>query len=89
MARKVNIIIPTSLSDEFEQFVTRTEGTKYERYAWRTPSLTRYKMTKMDLHHTCISIAYGDDVSSSDKNRAYMLYCIARDLLDPVTIIEP
>ena len=89
MKRKVNIIIPSRLSDEFEQFVTRTEGTKYERISCNTPLLTRYKMTKKDLHCTCISIAYGDDVSSSDKNRAFMLYCIARDLLDPVTIIEP
>lgn len=89
MARKVNIVIPTVLSDEFEQFVTRTEGTKYERYTCNTPLLTRYKMTKKDLHCTCISIAYADDVSCTFSNRAFMLYCIARDLLDPVTIIEP
>ena len=89
MARKVNIIIPSRLSDEFEQFVTRTEGTKYERYTCGTPLLTRYKMTKTDLLCTCISIEYGDDVKCSAEQRRQLLYCIARDLLDPVTIIEP
>lgn len=89
MARKVNIIIPSSLSDEFEQFVTRTEGTKYERYTCGSPLSTRYKMTRKDLHCTCISICYAPDVESSMNHRAFMLYCIARDLLNPITDVNP
>lgn len=89
MARKISIIIPSSLSEWFEEFVSLTKGSKYEKFSCGTPLLTRYKMTRSDLHGVCISIRYSDDVTCSAEKRIDLLYCIARDLLDPVTIIEP
>ncbi len=89
MARKINVVIPSSLSEWFEEFVTLTKGSKYERLSCGTPLLTRYKMTRPALHGVCISIRYADDVTCPAAKRIELLYCIARDLLDPVTIIEP
>lgn len=89
MARKVNIIIPSSLSEVFEQFIARNVLNKYECFTCGTPLLTRYRMGRNDLFSTVLSIEYGDDVKCSAEQRRQLLYCIARDLLDPVTIIEP
>lgn len=89
MEQKINVLIPTWLSEWFEEFVTLTKGNKYERFTWNTPMLTRYKMTRAHLHRTCISIRYADDVTCPPAKRIELLYCIARDLLDPVSIIEP
>jgi hypothetical protein len=89
MARKVSIIIPTSLSELFEEFVSLTKGRSYERFSCGTPLLTRYKMTRPALHGVCISIRFSDDVMCSAEKRIELLYSIARDLLDPITIVEP
>lgn len=89
MARKINVVIPTSLSEWFEEFVTLTKGSKYEKFTCGTPLLTRFRMTRPALHGVCISIRYADDVTCPAAKRIELLYCIARDLLDPVTIIEP
>lgn len=89
MARKINVVIPTSLSEWFEEFVSLTEGSKYERFTCGTPLLTRYRMTRPALHGVCISIRYAEAVYCPADKRIELLYCIARDLLDPVTIIEP
>ena len=89
MARKINVVIPTSMSEWFGEFVSLTKGSKYERFSCGTPLLTRYRMTRPELHGVCISIRYADDVTCPAAKRIELLYCIARDLLDPVTIIEP
>lgn len=89
MARKVNIIIPSSLSDVFEEFVMQNCLNKYERFAYNSPLHTRYKMGRNDLFSTVVSIHYNSNVQCSAENRAYLLYCIARDLLNPVTDVNP
>lgn len=89
MKRKVNVIIPSQLCDEFEQFITCNPLAKYERFSCGTPIMTRYKLTGTNLHSAVVSIYYNSSVECTQENRSYLLYCIARDLLDPVTIVEP
>lgn len=89
MAKKVNIIIPSSLSDVFEEFVMQNSLNKYERFAYNSPLSTRYKMGKNDLFSTVLSIHYNSSVQCSAENRDHLLFCIARDLLDPITDVNP
>lgn len=89
MKRKVNVIIPSSLSDVFESFIACNQLAKYERYTYLSPSLTRYKLSRIDLHGAVVSLYYNSSVECSQERRSYLLYCIASQLLDPIAFDEP
>lgn len=89
MARKVNIRIPSLLEDVFEEFITRIPDAKFERYSCGTPLLTRYRIARPLLHTIVVSLMYDGKVVCSWQTRCQLMYSIARDVIDPVTIIEP
>lgn len=89
MARRVNIIIPSRHEDVFEEFITRIQGAKFERYTCNTPLLTRYKISRPHLLKIVDSLMFDKKVNCDWQIRCILMHSIARDLLDPVTIIEP
>lgn len=89
MARKHNIIIASTLCDLFEQFVKFNPKREYERFTTGTPLLTRYIVGHLDLLGTVIEIELNYEITCPNDYRQRLLYCIAHDLLDPPTIIEP
>lgn len=89
MAKKINILIPSLLCDKFERFITFNSSRTYELFSCGTPLLQRYRMDKQDLLGTVIDIQYNYEIKCSEEYRARLLFYIARDLLDPITIIEP
>lgn len=89
MARRVNIIIASRHDDVFEEFITRIPGAKFERYTCGTPLLTRYKISRPHLQQVAGSLMFDEKVVCPWQTRCQLMHSIIRDLLDPVTIIEP
>lgn len=89
MARRVNIIILSQHEDVFEEFIARIQGAKFERYTCNTPLLTRYKISRPHLQQIAGSLLFDEKVDCNWLTRCQLMYSSVRDLLDPVTIIEP
>lgn len=89
MARYYNIIIPTSLSDVFETLITFDKRNKYERFAYTSKDFTRYRIKHADLLRVLQQVNFNYQIGCPEESRCELLYCIARDILYPVSICKP
>lgn len=84
MANSVNLIIGSDWSNLIESHLHMVNVKRFQRRATGTPLLTCFRLSRRSLLKLAQAIYNTQDPAIKDKDRAYLLYSITRDILDPV-----
>lgn len=84
MANSINLIIASDWANLIESYLHMMKVKRYQRRATGTPVLTCFRLSRRSLLKLAQAIYYTQDPAIKDKDRAYLLYSITRDFLDPV-----
>lgn len=84
MANSVNLIIGSDWADFLESRLHMANVKRYQRKVAWSPHMTCFVLSRRSLLKLAQAIYNTQDPAIKDKDRAYLLYSMTRDILDPV-----
>lgn len=84
MANSVNLIIGSDWADFLESLLHKKNVKRYQRKVAWSPHMTCFVLSRRSILKLAQAVFFTQDPAILDKDRAYLLYCITRDILDPV-----
>lgn len=84
MANSINLLIGSDFADIIESHLHMVNVKRFQRRATGTPLVTCFRLSRRSLLKLAQAIYNSQDPAIKPHYRAYLLYCMTRDILDPV-----